>query len=1146
VTVRPRTLLLSLLAILLLVMVMASVPFLSDPDYAKKLILSQVEQQIGRKIEVGQAHLEIIPKIRLELSQVVIRDLDTSQVFFRAKRMDLVLRMTPLWRLQVVGKRLKVEEPQVELRRDRAGHWNFLSGAGGEVGSTQAEGNPLALLLRIRETTVTNGEVTIVDEFRQDGIRSLQVRTLDAIISTASKGLAVDVRLSATIPATLGVSSLSLVGKVTQADRAVRVAPDGPAGNVPGVQFEGVAEALHVDLQQVAGFFGPLPVSEHMSGSANLLGRVRLAPGVVGYDMVLSDMTAKVQRMSLKGQASLSGLMTAQPTFSVTFSSSPVDLGELLDRLPAEWLRPKLRTVVTEREIGGTIEVVTATVSGTTTPEPRVSVTGEFRVHQGHALIGRDRTLAQNVSGTVIVEPDRIRLTDLTGLYGHMRVSGGTATVSLTEPSPVVDLELAGDMAAADLVAALARIVRLEPLANVLAGLREIQGDTLLTYRVAGPLDSPDGLSFVGGEFVPRDVSFRTTVVSERVTGLKGRVLVSPKRVEFDKVAGRMGQSQFEVQGIVTAGAGSTFQGLTVQMRAEAAQLVRMLPEGAVSSTALQGTIGATVSLSGLTSAPQFKAVMELKDTELSVAGVVRKPVGTPASLQVEGSLSRDSLLSADRIELTIPPVRLSGKGSMRLGKKFGVDATFVSGPIDLAKLPPVIESGGIKAGTLEVSLDVKGKQRDWKTWQINGWVAITDGQITTKDHGHPVKDLYVRLKLVRNGADLKRLAFRIKDNDVRLSGSIRNWHQTPAITLKAESAKLDFDLLIPKGGRSPLRDFLETLASTSRLVATVAIDRGVYRQFTFTELTCRVNIRDGVLDVDRLNGQSDGGRVAGRLVVRLPREKPAEAEASVRIEGVPFLKLSQLMGEKHLVSGELSATATVQGHGRHPRGVLPTLNGKVELLIKQGRIQKGTIVPKIVMLLNLPMLLQGKIDLTRDGMPFDKMSATFSVRDGVLSSENMVVDSPVIKLSGAGKYDLTTDQLDAIMAASPLGAYSQFLKSIPLFGKLFAGERKGIDTALFTVKGSLQGPKVTYLPLKSFATGLTGLAQLAVDVLKNTILLPKELISPADERAPEPATDQAPPSLVKENAPRSGETDHVVPPPQIDQVPQSTVPSSP
>ncbi|MGH7207940.1 MAG: AsmA-like C-terminal domain-containing protein, partial [Nitrospiraceae bacterium] len=407
-------------------------------------------------------------------------------------------------------------------------------------------------------------------------------------------------------------------------------------------------------------------------------------------------------------------------------------------------------------------------------------------------------------------------------------------------------------------------------------------------------------------------------------------------------------------------------------------------------------------------------------------------------------------------------------------------------------------------------------------------------------------KDLYVRLKLVRNGADLKRLAFRIKDSDVRLSGTVRNWHETPVITLKAESTKLDFDLLIPKGGRSPGRDVLETLAATSQLVATVGIERGEYHQFSFTELSGRVTIRDGVLDVDRLNGESDGGRVAGRLVVRVPREKPAEAEVSVRIDGLPFLKFSQLMGEKHLVSGELSATGTVQGHGNHPRGVLPTLNGKVELLIKQGRIQKGTVVPKIVMMLNLPMLLQGKVDLTRDGMPFDKITGTFSVTNGVVSSENFVMDSPVMKMSAAGTYDLPKDQLEVVYAVSPLGSYSQFLKSIPLFGKLFAGERKGIDTALFEVKGSLQGPKVTYLPLRSFATGLTGVAQLAFDVLKNTILLPKELIAPADEQAPAPPTDQAPSGLVKEQAPPSGETDHVTPPPQIDQVPQPPAPPSP
>ncbi|MES4785683.1 MAG: hypothetical protein C4294_07525, partial [Nitrospiraceae bacterium] len=96
-------------------------PFLYDPDSVKALLLRQVEQQIGRKIEVGQARLEIFPRLHLELSQVVIRDLDPSREFFRAQRVDLVLRAYSLLRQQVVGKQLLIEQPRLELRRNENG-----------------------------------------------------------------------------------------------------------------------------------------------------------------------------------------------------------------------------------------------------------------------------------------------------------------------------------------------------------------------------------------------------------------------------------------------------------------------------------------------------------------------------------------------------------------------------------------------------------------------------------------------------------------------------------------------------------------------------------------------------------------------------------------------------------------------------------------------------------------------------------------------------------------------------------------------------------------------------------------------------------------------------------------------------------------
>jgi hypothetical protein len=82
----------------------------------------------------------------------------------------------------------------------------------------------------------------------------------------------------------------------------------------------------------------------------------------------------------------------------------------------------------------------------------------------------------------------------------------------------------------------------------------------------------------------------------------------------------------------------------------------------------------------------------------------------------------------------------------------------------------------------------------------------------------------------------------------------------------------------------------------------------------------------------------------------------------------------------------------------------------------------------------------------------------------------------------------------------SPLGQYSALLKSVPLFGKLFAGERQGFDTAIFEVKGPAKDPNVVYLPAESLMAGVKGTAQLAADLLVNAITLPKEAYSMAED----------------------------------------------
>lgn len=1101
---RLRTVLFVSLAFLLSALILAA-RFFYDPNYVTSLLLKQVEQQIGRKIDVGAARLELFPRIRLELTQVVVRDLDPSQAFFRAQRLDLILRAFALLRHQVMGKRLLVERPSLQLHRDRDGRWNFLMGIR-EKGPGDAMGNPLALLTLVRDTMLTQGELTLIDESRPGGTRSLQIVGLEAAVSVDPQDLHAEIRLSGRIPHPSGESSFRLTGTFTQTPATVRIDPEETTRTMPGVQFEGVAEAVNLNIQQIADFLGPRPASEYVHGSINLNGQISLVPGVVGYDMVLSKMRAEVERLLIKGQASISGLLAPQSTFSLTFSSSPVTLQELLTRFPVQWLHPELRDVVAEREISGTVEVLSATLTGAVDPEPRFSLSGEFKVTHGQMLVGRDRTRAQDISGTVFIEPDRLRVMDLSGTYGPMRVNGGKALVSFLESGPSLDLKVTGEMAAAELIKILARTITYAPVANALGALQEIRGETALALHVAGPVKDPDSLRLTEAEVTARDVWFLSPQLTERVVDLNGRIVFSPGGVEFDRVSGRLGLSQFEVQGLITTAEISAYHDFTIRARVDLARLLKLAMIAVPSNMTVGGMAGLAVAFSGPLPSPRLRGVMELKEGDVELPNFFKKPIGTPASIEFEGEVSRD-VLSVERLDLILPPFRMTGKGTVRLRGKYNFEGTFVSGPISLAGLPQGLTLGPAKDGILEVSLDLRGRGQDWKTWQVSGWVALTDGLIAWSGLEDPITDLYLRLKLVRNGAEIKRLAFKLKGSDVRLSGVVRNWNRAPVINLQVESSQLDLDLLIPKGARSPVRDVLEMLAATSQVVVAVNVDHGRYKRFVFTDLSWRVNLINGVLDVDRISGDTEEGHIAGRLIARLPRLQPAELEVSLRVTGVPFERVTSTFGlQERPIVGRMSLSARLQGaEGRHG-GILKSLRSiaPIELLIEDGHIQRLTVISKILTILNLPTLLQGKVDLTRDGMPFDTLTARFSIADGVVTVEKIVVDSPVMKISGAGRYNLLTDQLDMAMATSPFGSYSQLLKSIPLFGKLFRGERQGIDTALFEIKGSLNDPQVTYLPMKSLAKGLSGLAELAFDILKNTIMLPKDIIAP-DEASPSP-----------------------------------------
>ena len=1099
----------------LLVLAGAAILFsntLFGQDYLKTVVLEQLEESLGRKIDVHRVKVVLFPSIRVDLSQVAIHDPHSEQVVLSAKRIDLVLRFLPLLKQQIVGKRLLVEEPVLTIRRNEAGHWNLLDGTN-QAATDQRTMEMLTRAFLIREARVVNGRVTVIDEGRGDGIRSLALEQVEAeAVIRPEQGVA-DVRLSMAQTGEGGLAAVSLEGQIKRMERSAALTAEGAPALPPGFQFEGRVDAANLALRGFADFFGPRPVPDQVQGAVTLQGQVRVMPGLSGYDAVLSSMTARLNQLSVTGKANLSGLLTPQPTFAVSFDSSWVALHELLAAIPAQWIHAQLPAILAEHQIDGNVQLVNATVTGSATEGPQLSVTGEFHIQEGRALLGQDRVPAQDLAGVVVVEPGRVRAAQFTGSYGAIQITAGKAQVSFLEAGPWLELDIAGSMAAAELVQFLGKTVKSEQLATLLAGMRDVEGLTLPVFRLVGPLTQPEGITFAGGEITARSVSFSHPSLPERITGLQGRVVLSEGDTQFDQVTGHLGDTTIQAQGAMTGGAASRFQDFVIRAHGDAGRIGKFVPGGVVPAGMFEGLLSAAVQLTGAAGAPHVRGSLLLTESKVVVPDVMEKPVGAPAVLEFEGDLTQKNAATVTLVELVVPAARIPVKGTIKVGEKFSIDVAVATGTLSLSSVPEWIAKGGFEAGQVEVSLDVKGKGTDWKNWRTTGWLALTNGLMQITGGGY-VEDLYARVKLVRNGIEIKRLSCKVQDSDLALEATVRNWSGTPVVTGKIESNQLDLELLIPKGERSPVREFLETLAATSQTAVTASVARAHYKHLKFGGLTARIMLQDGMLDIDRIAGGSANGQVAGRVVAHLPRNAPTDVEVSLRATGLEAEDLLRLTNaEIQGVSGLVRVSGSIRGHGRNPHGLYPSLNGKAEVLLENGRIlkEKERAIWKILSILNLPAVLQGKVELDKDGLPYNKIAATLTIQNGLFQTENLIVDSPILKITAVGNYDLPTDQLDMVVAVSPFGSYSQFLNSIPLFGRIFAGERAGLTTAIFSLKGALEDPEVAYRPMKSFAAGLSGLAQLAIDVLKNTLTLPMDLVTPGDGKPAEPLRDAAP-----------------------------------
>ena len=1068
------------------------------PDYlVKELVLKKVESRLGHPITAEHLSISLLPRIRLSIVNVAGHPADFSADDFHADRIDVVVSVSSWLHGGTVVERLLIDAPRIVVQRDENGQWSIPLLASIDrtpVTGTGVSDSP-SLPVPVMDLQVTKGTINLVDEFKRDGAKTRALTGVQAGLRVDQSSQRAEVNVSALLPSTSQLSTINLVGVVTPANPAEQAATRLA---VPW-RFSGAVQAGGIDMRQVAALFLPASSAEALPQTAHVAADFLLDPRELGHELLVPKFTIESGAIVLTGSAHLAGLGTKTTSYAVTVASRPVTVSQLLDEVPIERIPVQWQIRIAEDRPRGTLTLLDATVRSRGGASSQPEWKAEVMLTNGALIVGSGRTPIRDLSARITMKPEQVLVNEVRATSDGMQVTEGTAVISNVNASPRVDLTAAGSAEAQSLIRLLSGLWPSAGVSEAVSGVGEIDGKLDLWIHAAGPLND-SGIQLIKGRVEVQDLAFRVSAFPLSVNHLSGRLGIVPGRLDIENLRWRVGAVPVEASGRIDLVKTARFDDVELQIDVDAGELAAQVAGGrnGAFQTDPSGPVRLRTTLSGPLTAPRIVGLLDLQDVELRMHGL-HKQAGTPIAVQFQASLSPNKVLDVQRVDVTVPPAHVKARGSAHLARQSSFDVTIRLDPMAVEKLPPGIDLGRATAGTVSASLHVTGTGQDWSASSIDGWMKLDGGTVKLAQVKYPLRDLAIDLTFNKNVVRIPHAHMSMGDSSVRASGSITRWREAPRVELEIVSPSLNLDLFSSKM-RSPDEEMVNESPSwlqAAIMNASMKIERMQYQQLVLTDVTGRVSATEGRVRLDGITAHTKEGIFAGQFTGRWPHGLAPTIEGYLKVTGVPVGDVLGLVAEENRLNGWLSVDGGMRAEEAGPQfeKSLTSLTD-IQVLIEEGRINQSPVIARMLKLVNLPALVADGADVDRDGIPFRRLSGLFVVDQGLVKVKELYLDSPLLKISGAGSYDAVADRLDLAMALNPLQSYSTWLGKIPLIGRLLSGKREGLGATLYEVTGPLKDPHVRILPAESLEGGVSGFARLAYDILVNAAKLPADLLT--------------------------------------------------
>jgi len=199
----------------------------------------------------------------------------------------------------------------------------------------------------------------------------------------------------------------------------------------------------------------------------------------------------------------------------------------------------------------------------------------------------------------------------------------------------------------------------------------------------------------------------------------------------------------------------------------------------------------------------------------------------------------------------------------------------------------------------------------------------------------------------------------------------------------------------------------------------------------------------------------------------------------------VSGLFLESFGGKSHIIEGKTTIYGHIDASGKTMKALTGDMSGDLAMYSQNGLIKRWNLLSKIFGLLNVYDVFRGKSDLMKDGLPYTRMGATFSIKKGIFNTKNFLIDSPAMLITGDGSLNMKKNEMDAVITVSPLVTVDRTIDKIPILRSILKERRKGFLYVVYNVKGQIEDPDI--------AVSLTNsVGYKTIEILRKILVLPK------------------------------------------------------